>query len=182
MKKPFKRIKPVEKSSSPIHPQVDVGHVHFKTADLSKVHDFYVGILGFSVVASISQAVFLSAGGYHHDLAFNTWESEGGLPPESSMTGLYHIALRYPTRGSLGDALLRLQDARWPLQGVNDHGTHEALYLKDPDGNGLELYWDRPEAEWPVNQDGHLIFDRMKTLDIQGLLQEGVAYRKENER
>jgi catechol 2,3-dioxygenase len=150
---------PHECAPRPIDGGVDIGHVHMKTADLGPVYDFYVGILGFDVIVRLPDALFLSAGGYHHDLAFNTWTSGGGSPPPPGTTGLYHIAIRYPTRAALGDALVRLADAGWPLSGVNDHGTHEALYLQDPDDNGLELYWDRPEEEWPLDADGHLGFE-----------------------
>lgn len=172
MKPSYKRLRPQEKSSNPIAPGVDIGHVHLKTADIQRIHAFYVGILGFDVVARLRNAIFLSAGGYHHDLAFNTWESEGGSAPPVGTTGLYHVAIRYPSRPDLGDALLRLQHARWPLDGVNDHGTHEALYLSDPDGNGLELYWDRPEQDWPIDEAGQLTLGGQR-LDIAGLLEEG---------
>lgn len=158
----------------PIDPGVDIGHVHLKTADLQRVHDFYVGILGFEVVTRMESALFLSAGGYHHHLGFNTWESRGGPPPPPGTTGLYHVAIRYPTRAALGDALARLVDAGWPLDGVNDHGTHEALYLSDPDGNGLELAWDRPEAEWPRNADGTLSFAHGQR-DLNAMVQELLA-------
>ena len=127
-------LKPTERAPRPIDPRVDIGHVHLKTADLDRIHAFYVGILGFDVVFRMQDALFLSAGGYHHDLGFNTWTSRGGTPPPAGTTGLYHVAIRYPTREALGDALKRLVDAGWPLDGVNDHGTHEALYLTDPDG------------------------------------------------
>ncbi|HTZ05789.1 MAG TPA: VOC family protein [Gaiellaceae bacterium] len=150
---------PRERAARPIDGGVDIGHVHMKAADLDRIHDFYVGVLGFDVVVRMPDALFLSAGGYHHDLAFNTWTSKGGSPPPPGTTGLYHIAIRYPTREALGDALVRLADAGWPLAGVNDHGTHEALYLADPEGNGLELYWDRPEEEWPLDAEGHLGFE-----------------------
>ncbi|HUC20612.1 MAG TPA: VOC family protein [Candidatus Polarisedimenticolaceae bacterium] len=172
MKQPSKRLQPVEKSRKPIAAGVDIGHVHLKTADLRRVADFYVDILGFDVVARMDTALFLSAGGYHHDLGFNTWESKGGSPPPPEATGLYHVAIRYPSRPDLGDALFRLQEAGWPLDGVNDHGTHEALYLSDPDGNGLELYWDRPESEWPLDSDGHLTLGGQR-LDVEGLLAAG---------
>jgi catechol 2,3-dioxygenase len=168
------RVKPIEKHPNPIDPRVDIGHVHLKTANIQKVYDFYVGILGFEVVMRMPTALFISAGGYHHHLAFNTWESEGGLPPPPNSTGLYHVAIRYPDRASLGDALRRLAAANWPLDGVNDHGTHEALYLRDPDDNGLELYYDRPESEWPVDKNGHLDFTSgRRTMDIESLLKEG---------
>ncbi|MEP7167266.1 MAG: VOC family protein [Candidatus Woesebacteria bacterium] len=165
-------IKPIERSNNPIGPGVDIGHVHLKTADLKRIFDFYVGILGFDVVARMPTALFLSSGGYHHHLAFNTWESEGGTPPPPGTTGLYHVAIRYPTRAALGDALHRLVNAKWPMEGVNDHGTHEALYLRDPDDNGLELYWDRPQKEWPVDSESHMAFTSGQ-LDIEGLLVEG---------
>lgn len=168
----FPSIQPIAQSSNPIDGGVDIGHVHLKTADIQRVYDFYVGILGFDVIAQMPTALFLSAGGYHHHLAFNTWESKGGSPPPAGTTGLYHVALRYPTRQALGDALNRLIQAGWPLDGVNDHGTHEALYLQDPDGNGLELYWDRPEKEWPVDDKGHLTFVGGQ-LDVKGLLELG---------
>jgi catechol 2,3-dioxygenase len=117
-------------------------------------------------------ALFLSAGGYHHHLGFNTWESKGGKPPPPGTTGLYHVAIRYPTRAALGDAFRRLVAANWPLDGYNDHGTHEALYLSDPDGNGLELAWDRNEDEWPRDEKGQLTFANRR-LDLEGLLKEG---------
>jgi catechol 2,3-dioxygenase len=169
VKTPYRRLKPQEASENPIDPRVDIGHVHFKSADLQPIYDFYVGILGFDVVMRMPTALFLSAGGYHHDLAFNTWESANGSPAPVESTGLYHVALRYPDRAALGDALRRLMDANWPLEGVNDHGTHEALYLRDPDGNGLELYWDRDEVEWPLDENGHVTMGG-KQLDIDGLL------------
>ena len=165
------RLVPSERSSRPIDPGVDIGHVHLKTSDIDRVYRFYVGILGFDVVASMPNALFLSAGGYHHDLAFNTWESKGGSPPPRGATGLYHVAIRYPSRASLGDALRRLLEAEWALDGTSDHGTHEALYLRDPDGNGLELYWDRPEDEWPIDANGHLEF-MSEPVDLDGLLRE----------
>lgn len=160
--------------SRPIDPGVDIGHVHLKTADLQRVHDFYVGILGFEVVTRMDSALFLSAGGYHHHLGFNTWESRGGSPPPPGTTGLYHVAIRYPTREALGDALARLVDAGWPIDGVNDHGTHEALYLSDPDGNGLELAWDRPQSEWPRNADGTLSFAHGQR-DLNAMVEELLA-------
>ncbi len=172
MKVPFSRLTPIERATRPIDPRVDIGHVHLKTAAIQPIYDFYVGVLGFDVIARMPSALFLAAGNYHHDLAFNTWESEGAEPPKVPSTGLYHVAIRYPDRATLGDALLRLMDARWPLEGVNDHGTHEALYLRDPDNNGLELYWDRPEEEWPLNAEKNLTFGGGQ-LDIDGLLRAG---------
>jgi len=168
----YKKIKPIEKNKNPIVAGVDIGHVHLKTANIDKIYDFYVEILGFDVTARLSNAIFLSSGGYHHHLAFNTWESEGGSRPPHGTTGLYHVAIRYPTRASLGDALIRLDKAGIKLSGVNDHGTHEALYLEDPDGNGLELYWDRPEKEWPIDSNGNLAMNG-RMLDIEGLIKEG---------
>jgi catechol 2,3-dioxygenase len=141
-------------------------------ADIPRALDFYVGVLGFEVQARYGdQAVFISAGGYHHHLGLNTWESKGGSPPGPGTTGLYHVAIRYPDRPALADALRRLVDAGIPLDGASDHGVSEALYLHDPDHNGVELYRDRPEEEWPRNEDGSLgMFTR--PLDVQALLAE----------
>ena len=164
-------VLPIERAPRPITAGVDIGHVHMKTADLDRIAAFYVGILGFDVVVRMPDALFISSGGYHHHLAFNTWESKGGSPPPRGTTGLYHVAIRYPSRAALGDALARLSDAGWPLSGVNDHGTHEALYLNDPDGNGLELYWDRPEDEWPRDAEGHLTFANA-SRDLNGMVRE----------
>ena len=166
-----KRVVPVEPNSRPIPAGVDIGHVHLKTADIDRVHAFYVGVLGFEVVARMPNALFLSSGGYHHHLGFNTWESEGGRPPPPGATGLYHVAIRYPTRAALADALRRLIESKWSLDGTADHGTHEALYLRDPDDNGLELYWDRPQDEWPVDEEGHLGFVS-KPVNLKDLLAE----------
>ena len=162
-------VTPVERAPRPIAPGVDIGHVHLKTADIQRVHDFYVGVLGFDVMVRMPDALFLSAGGYHHHLGFNTWESAGGSPPPPGTTGLYHVAIRYPTRAALGDALRRLIDAKWQIDGASDHGTHEALYLRDPDQNGLELAWDRPESEWPRDAEGRLTFERARP-DLDDLL------------
>jgi catechol 2,3-dioxygenase len=148
----------VRRAERPLDPGVDIGHVHLKTADIDRVEAFYVGVLGFDVVVRLPDALFISAGGYHHDLGFNTWQSKGGSPAPPTATGLYHVAIRYPTRAALGDALARLLEVRWPLDGATDHGTHEALYLRDPDQNGLELYWDRPQEQWPLDGEGHLTF------------------------
>ena len=173
MKNPTAKLEPLEKSSNPIDARVSIGHVHLKTADIEPIKKFYVGILGFDVVTQIPGAIFLSAGGYHHHLAFNTWESANGQPPPRNSTGLYHIAIRYPDRATLADALRRLADASWPLEGVNDHGTHEALYLRDPDDNGLELFWDRPEEEWPLDLENHLTLGG-GSLDLESLLKAGL--------
>jgi catechol 2,3-dioxygenase len=162
-------VLPAERAPRPLAAGTHIGHVHLKTADIQRVHDFYVGVLGFDVIFRMPEALFLSAGGYHHHLGFNTWESAGGPPPAAGTTGLYHVAINYPTRAALGDALRRLLDANWQLDGASDHGTHEALYLRDPDQNGLELAWDRPEAEWPRDADGKLAFGRSEP-DLDGLL------------
>jgi catechol 2,3-dioxygenase len=166
-------VSPRERAPRPVASGTRIGHVHLKTADIERIHHFYVEILGFDVIFRMRDALFLSAGGYHHHLGFNTWESKGGSPPPPGTTGLYHVAILYPTRAALGDALRRLAEAGWPLDGVNDHGTHEALYLRDPDGNGLELAWDRPEDQWPKDADGHLSFSGTR-LDLEGLLKEGL--------
>src|SRR5262245_43281528 len=161
--------------ADPIDPRVDIGHVHLKVADLERALAFYSGVLGFQVMERMGQsAAFLSAGGYHHHIGLNTWESKGGSPPPGKATGLYHVAIRYPDRGALADALRRLVAARIPLEGAADHGVSEALYLKDPDGNGLELYRDRPRPEWPRAADGSL---RMPTerLDRDALLADAPA-------
>jgi catechol 2,3-dioxygenase len=156
----------------PIDPRVDIGHVHLKVADLERALTFYSGVLGFEVMQRMgSSAAFLSAGGYHHHIGLNTWESSGGAPPPPGTTGLYHIAIRYPDRGTLADALRRLVEAGIDLEGAADHGVSEALYLRDPDGNGVELYRDRPAAEWPRTPDGRLeMFTR--PLDLDALMGE----------
>ncbi len=155
-----------------IDPDVRIGHIHLKVADLERSLAFYHGVLGFDITLQIgSSAAFLSAGGYHHHLALNTWESLGGSPPPPGSTGLFHLAIVYPTRAALADALRRLLAAGIALDGASDHGVSEALYLRDPDDNGVELYWDRPREEWPVNPDGSLaMFTRR--LDLQDLLAE----------
>jgi catechol 2,3-dioxygenase len=158
--------------ADPIDPRVDIGHVHLKVADLDRSLAFYSGVLGFELTSRMGQqAAFLSAGGYHHHIGLNTWESRNGAPPAAGTTGLYHVAIRYPDRAALGDALRRLVDARVPLEGASDHGVSEALYLRDPDGNGLELYRDRPRGDWPRAADGSV---RMTTerLDVDALLEE----------
>ena len=153
-----------------VDPGVRIGHVHLKVADLSRSLEFYCGVLGFELMQRFgTSAAFISAGGYHHHIGLNTWESAGGSPPPPGSTGLFHLAILYPTRAALADALLRLQRARIPLEGASDHGVSEALYLRDPDENGVELYWDRPKAEWPQTPDGGLaMFTR--ALDLEGLL------------
>ncbi len=140
-----------------IHPEVRIGHVHLKVANLERALAFYRDVLGFQLTQRYGdQAAFLSAGGYHHHIGLNTWESAGGKPPPSGSTGLYHLAIAYPTRAELADALRRLMRAAIPLDGASDHGVSEALYLRDPDGNGVELYWDRPREQWPRTSTGDL--------------------------
>lgn len=156
----------------PIDPGVRIGHVHLKVADLERSLSFYCGVLGFQLMQRYGrQAAFIAAGGYHHHLGLNTWESAGGPPSAPGTTGLYHVALLYPTRRALAEALQRLADADWPLDGASDHGVSEALYLRDPDQNGLELYRDRPEAEWPRTPAGELAMVT-RPLDLRGLLAE----------
>jgi catechol 2,3-dioxygenase len=159
-------------NKNPIDPGVSIGHVHLKVADLERALEFYCGVLGFELTQRYgSQAAFISAGGYHHHIGLNTWESLGGSPPPPGTTGLFHLAILYPTRASLGDALRRLITARIPLDGASDHGVSEALYLRDPDQNGVELYWDRPRENWPHAPDGSLgMFTR--ALDLAGLLRD----------
>ncbi|NIX78144.1 VOC family protein [Microvirga terricola] len=157
-------------TTRPIHPGTRIGHVHLKVADLDRSLAFYCGVLGFELIQRYgTQAAFISAGGYHHHLGLNTWESLGGSPPPPGTTGLYHTAILYPTRAALADALYRLAEAGIPLEGASDHGVSEALYLSDPDRNGVELYWDRPQEQWPRTPDGKLQMFT-KRLDIQNLL------------
>ena len=154
----------------PIDPGVTIGHVHLKVSDLDRALGFWRDVLGFELTQRYGpQAAFVSAGGYHHHIGLNTWESLGGTPPPPGHTGLYHVAILYPTRADLADALRRLIEARIPLDGASDHGVSEALYLRDPDGNGVELYRDRPEAEWPRDADGRLAMVTRR-LDLQDLL------------
>lgn len=159
-------------NSRPIDPQVRIGHVHLKVADLERALRFYCGVLGFQITQRYgTQAAFVSAGGYHHHIGLNTWESLGGSPPPPGSTGLYHTAILYPTRRALAVALRRVLEAGVPLDGASDHGVSEALYLRDPDDNGVELYWDRPPERWPRTAGGELaMFTRR--LDLNGLLKE----------
>ena len=158
--------------AKPIAPGVRVGHVHLKVADLERSLAFYCGVLGFELTQRYgTAAAFVSAGGYHHHLGLNTWESAGGQPPPPGTTGLYHVAILYPTRRDLADALRRLQAAGIRLDGASDHGVSEALYLRDPDENGVELYWDRPAPEWPRTPDGSLNMFTQR-LDLTRLLSE----------
>ena len=156
-----------------IDPRVDIGHVHLKVADVDRSLAFYRDVLGFEVQQRWGRdAAFISAGGYHHHIGLNSWESRGGSPPPPGHTGLYHVAIRYPTRPALADALRRLVEAQVSLSGASDHGVSIALYLNDPDGNGLELYWDRPEEEWPRPPDGRGVAMMSEPVDLQGLLAE----------
>jgi catechol 2,3-dioxygenase len=157
----------------PIDPAVDIGHVHLKVADIDRSLAFWRDVLGFEeTVRYGDQAVFLSAGGYHHHIGLNTWESKGGSPPPRGTTGLFHAAIRYPTREALADALRRVVDAGIRLDGASDHGVSEALYLRDPDGNGVELYWDRPRDRWPKPSDGSDgVTMYTAPLDVQALLE-----------
>ncbi len=160
---------------SSIDPRVDIGHVNLKVADIERALDFYVGVLGFDEMQRYGeQAAFISAGGYHHHIGLNTWESKGGPPPPPGTTGLYHVAIRYPDRRTLGDALRRVVEAGIPLEGATDHGVTEAIYLRDPDGNGIELYRDRPREEWPRAEGGDLAMFN-GPLDLQALLAEAAG-------
>jgi len=155
-----------------IDPGVRIGHIRLKVANLERALAFYCGVLGFEPKQRYgAQAAFIAAGGYHHHIGLNTWESEGGSTPPAGSTGLYHVAILYPSRAQLADALRRLMNADIRLDGASDHGVSEALYLRDPADNGLELYWDRPEKDWPRAADGSLaMFTR--PLDVQALLAE----------
>ena len=157
---------------APIAAGTRIGHVHLKVADLERALGFYCGVLGFTLMQRFGrQAAFISAGGYHHHIGLNTWESEGGKPPAPEATGLYHVAILYPNRRELADALRRLQRAHIAIEGASDHGVSEAVYLSDPDRNGVELYWDKPRDQWPRAPDGQI---QMVTdaLDLQDLLAE----------
>jgi catechol 2,3-dioxygenase len=159
--------------AAPIDPGVDIGHVHLKVADIDRAVGFYRDVLGFELMQRMGdQAAFLSAGGYHHHIGLNTWESKGGSPPPPGTTGLYHVAIRYPSREALADALKRLVDNRIPISGASDHGVSEAIYLNDPDGNGIELYRDRPREEWPMAPDGNGVAMVSQPLDLEALLTE----------
>lgn len=156
----------------PIDPRVRIGHVHLKVADLDRALKFYCGVLGFELMQRFgSQAAFVSAGGYHHHIGLNTWESKGGSPPPAGTTGLYHLAILYPTRALLVDAVRRVLAAGMELEGASDHGVSEAIYLRDPDDNGVELYWDRPKEQWPRSADGGLAMFT-HPLDLDELLKE----------
>jgi catechol 2,3-dioxygenase len=163
----------------PIDPRVRIGHVHLKVADLERALGFYCGVLGFELTQRYGPgAAFVSAGGYHHHIGLNTWESRGGPPPPRGTTGLFHLAILYPTRAELADALLRLIRAGIRLDGAADHGVSEALYLRDPDDNGVELYWDRPPEAWPRTPDGELAMVT-EPLDLEDLLGQAAARLEE---
>jgi catechol 2,3-dioxygenase len=174
-------IAPLARAPRPIDAGVTVGHVHLRTADIDRVRTFYVDVLGFDVVAeardvpgwgTTGDLLFVSAGGYHHHLGFNTWKSKDGGPQPDGVAGLHHVALRYPSRTALADAVARLRAVAWPIRQATDHGTHEAVYLSDPDGNDLELMWDRPLAEWPRDPLGHLTGGGGHDVDLDALLTE----------
>ena len=155
-----------------IDPNVRIGHVHLKVANLKRALDFYCGVLGFELTQRYGEeAAFVSAGGYHHHIGLNTWESRDGSPPPKGATGLYHFAILYPTRAALADALRRLMQANISLEGASDHGVSEALYLSDPDGNGIELYWDRPKELWPRDENGQIEMSTRR-LELNSLLGE----------
>jgi len=157
-------------TANPVAATTRIGHVHLKVADIDRALGFYHGVLGFDIVIRMgNSAAFLSAGGYHHHIGMNTWESLGGQPPAPGTTGLYHVAILYQERAELADAVRRLIQAGIPIGGASDHGVSEAIYLDDPDGNGVELYWDRPREDWPLDADGNLTMFT-KRLDIEGLL------------
>jgi catechol 2,3-dioxygenase len=168
--RPAPRRDPDATSAQTIDSRIRIGHVHLKVADLERALTFYCGVLGFALTQRYgTQAAFVSAGGYHHHIGLNTWESKGGAAPAPGTTGLYHVAIVYPSRAALADALRRLIAADVPLAGASDHGVSEALYLNDPDGNGLELYWDRPQDEWPRTAAGDLAM-HTRPLDLRALL------------
>src|SRR6266576_4293335 len=160
----------MKQKTKAIHSEVRIGHVHLKVADIERAIGFYRDVLGFEVTQRLGeQAAFLSAGGYHHHIGLNTWESQGGAPPPGNATGLYHLAIVYPTRAELADALRRLVQAGITLEGASDQGVSEALYLRDPDGNGVELYWDKPREQWPMTKEGELAMVS-EPLDLGDLL------------
>lgn len=164
-----------------IDDRVRIGHVHLKVADLDRALAFYCDVLGFDLMQRMgNQAAFVSAGGYHHHIGLNIWESQGGSPPPRGTTGLFHLAILYPDRTSLADALRRLLDAGIRLDGASDHGVSEALYLRDPDQNGVELYYDRPESAWPRTADGALQMNT-RPLDLDDLLSEISAEKPDNQ-
>jgi catechol 2,3-dioxygenase len=173
-------IVPIAAAPRPIDPNVRIGHAHLRTADIDRVRAFYVDVLGFDVVieargvpgwGTTGDILFLAAGGYHHHIGFNTWKSAGGPPQPDGVAGLHHIAILYPSRAGLADALSRLREVGWPLREIADHGTHEAIYITDPHGNDVELCWDRPIDQWPRDAQGHIAFAE-GTIDLDNLLAE----------
>lgn len=177
-------VVPTQTAERRIDPRVHIGHVHLRTADIDRVRAFYVDVLGFDVVAeerdipgwgTTGDVLFLSAGGYHHHLGFNTWKSAGGGPTPDGVAGLHHVALNYPSRAALGDAIRRLRRANWPLRQVSDHGTHLAIYVSDPDRNDLELVFDRPYADWPRDEQGHVHMVMDADIDLDALVAEADA-------
>jgi catechol 2,3-dioxygenase len=174
-------ITPAARAPRPIDPGTRIGHVHLRTSDIDRTRRFYVDVLGFDVVfeardvpgwGTTGDILFVSAGGYHHHLGFNTWKSKGGPPQPDGVAGLHHVAINLPTREALGDVLLRLRDVDWPLRQTTDHGTHLAVYITDPDGNDLELAWDRPFDEWPRDAEGHVAMAMDDELDVDALIAE----------
>ena len=159
-------------SNYQLPPATRIGHVHLKVSNLQRALDFYAGLLGFELVTTYGEeAAFISAGGYHHHIGLNTWQSKGGKPVPKNTAGLFHTAILYPTRKDLARILQRLLDANYPISGFADHGVSEAIYLDDPDENGVELYWDRPKELWPTDDKGRIVM-YTRTLDVQGLLHE----------
>jgi catechol 2,3-dioxygenase len=174
-------ITPRTRAPRPIDPGTRIGHVHLRTADIDRIRAFYVDVLGFDVVfeargvpgwGTTGDILFVSAGGYHHHLGFNTWKSAGGPAQPDGVAGLHHVAILYPSRAALGDAVVRLQEVEWPLRQLADHGTHLAVYITDPDGNDLELAWDRPVEEWPRDAEGHAAMAMDAELDVDALVAE----------
>jgi catechol 2,3-dioxygenase len=174
-------IVPTTAAEEPIDPGTRIGHVHLRTADIDRIRDFYVGVLGFDVIAeardvsgwgTTGDILFVSAGGYHHHLGFNTWLSKDGEPTPDGVTGLHHVAIAYPTRRALADAYRRLKRADWPIRQAESYSTHDAIYIIDPDGNTLELMWDKPPGEWARTPEGHQAMVFGEALDLDGLLRE----------
>src|SRR4051794_11997699 len=172
-------VVPAQTAEHPIDPELRIGHVHLRTANIDRVRDFYVGTLGLDVIfeardvpgwGTTGDILFISAGGYHHHLGFNTWKSAGGDPQPDGVTGLHHVAINFPTRAALGAVVARLREAGWPIRQATDHGTHEAVYLSDPDGNDLELAWDRAPDQWPRDADGHVSMAMDDALDLDDLV------------
>ena len=168
------KLTPLVSPAVPVDPGVRIGHVHLKVSDIERSLGFWRDVLGFQVMQQREGAVFIAAGGYHHHIALNTWESLGGPPPAKGTTGLYHVAILYPNRQALGRALARVQAAGIKLSGASDHGVSIALYLDDPDGNGVELYWDKPESDWPRSAAGKLNMGRAP-VDLAALIRDGAA-------